>query len=523
MPGSPPRFAGAMSRIGFHASHEQIDPRRLLADVQHAEEAGFEMAMCSDHFSPWTSSQGHSGYTWSWLGAALATTDLAFGCVSAPGARYHPAVHAQKIATLAVMFPGRFWVALGSGEASNEHITGEPWPDKETRTRRLEECVTVIRALLAGEEVTHHGLVTVDRAQGVGAGRPDAAARRPGGLGRECGPGRRLGRRTGHRQPATRDAPQGDRRLPRSRRSWPGVAAAPPLLGTDRRRGARAWPTTSGRPTCSGHPCRWDTATVEAFDTLAAQVAARCRTHARAGVGRPRRAPGVDRGVRRPRVRRHLPPPRGAGPDGVHRRVRRARAPGLTDRADRRGAMSRMANTSDVWWKDAVIYCVDVETFQDSDGDGIGDFAGLTSRVDYLAELGITCLWLMPFYPTPDRDDGYDVTDLFGVDARLGTHGDLVELIRTAGRPRHPGDRRPRRQPHLRQAPVVQGGATQHDQPLPGLLRLARRPAARHLRPGRLPRQGGQHLGQGRRDRGVVPPPLLLPPAGPQLRQPGGA
>ncbi len=73
--------------------------------------------------------------------------------------------------------------------------------------------------------------------------------------------------------------------------------------------------------------------------------------------------------------------------------------------------MSRMANTSDVWWKDAVIYCVDVETFQDSDGDGIGDFAGLTTRIDYLSELGITCLWLMPFYPTPDRDDGYDVTD----------------------------------------------------------------------------------------------------------------
>jgi len=94
--------------------------------------------------------------------------------------------------------------------------------------------------------------------------------------------------------------------------------------------------------------------------------------------------------------------------------------------------MSRISNTSDLWWKNAVIYCVDVETYQDSDGDGIGDFAGLTSRIDYLADLGITCLWLMPFFPTPDRDDGYDVTDLFGVDRRLGTHGDLVELIRTA-------------------------------------------------------------------------------------------
>ena len=154
-----------MTRIGFHASHEQVSPRRLLADVQQAERAGFAMAMCSDHFSPWSTRQGHSGYTWSWLGAALATTDLELGCVSAPGQRYHPAVHAQRIATLGEMFPGRFWVALGSGEATNEHITGDGWPRKEVRTQRLEECVDVIRRMLAGEEVTHDGLVTVDRAK----------------------------------------------------------------------------------------------------------------------------------------------------------------------------------------------------------------------------------------------------------------------------------------------------------------------------------------------------------------------
>lgn len=152
-------------RLGFHASHEQISPAQLLADVQHAERAGFQMAMCSDHYAPWSTRQGHSGYTWSWLGAAMATTELEFGCVCAPGQRYHPAVVAQKIATLGVMFPGRFWTALGSGEAANEHITGDRWPAKEERTRRLEECVDVISRLLDGEEVSHDGLVTVDRAK----------------------------------------------------------------------------------------------------------------------------------------------------------------------------------------------------------------------------------------------------------------------------------------------------------------------------------------------------------------------
>jgi trehalose synthase len=92
----------------------------------------------------------------------------------------------------------------------------------------------------------------------------------------------------------------------------------------------------------------------------------------------------------------------------------------------------RITDTSDLWWKTAVIYCVDVETFLDWNGDGWGDFPGLAQRLDHLAELGVTCLWLMPFYPTGDRDDGYDITDFYGVDGRLGTHGDLVEVIRTA-------------------------------------------------------------------------------------------
>ncbi|MET0132630.1 MAG: TIGR03885 family FMN-dependent LLM class oxidoreductase [Kibdelosporangium sp.] len=154
-----------MTVYGLHASHEQIHPTALLAAVRQAEAAGFGAAMCSDHFSPWSERQGQSAFAWSWLGAALQATNLPFGVVNAPGQRYHPAIIAQAIGTLAAMYPGRFWAALGTGEASNEHITGQGWPRKEVRNTRLLECIAVIRALLAGEEVSHDGLVTVDRAR----------------------------------------------------------------------------------------------------------------------------------------------------------------------------------------------------------------------------------------------------------------------------------------------------------------------------------------------------------------------
>jgi probable non-F420 flavinoid oxidoreductase len=154
-----------MTQYGIHASHEQIPPADLLAAVIAAERAGFEAAMCSDHFAPWSARQGESAFAWAWLGAALQATNLSFGVVNAPGQRYHPAIIAQAIGTLGAMYPGRFWAALGSGEYSNEHITGGPWPRKEIRNARLRECVDVIRDLLAGEEVTRDGLVTVDRAR----------------------------------------------------------------------------------------------------------------------------------------------------------------------------------------------------------------------------------------------------------------------------------------------------------------------------------------------------------------------
>src|SRR3954463_9490767 len=148
-----------MSVIGFHSSHEQVHPAQLLDAVRHAEQVGFTAAMCSDHFAPWNQRQGHSGFAWSWLGAALATTSLPFGAVNAPGQRYHPAIVAQAIATLDAMFPGRFWVALGSGEAMNEHITGDRWPRKSDGHRVRRGCVEYGGAVRAGREAAPGGRV----------------------------------------------------------------------------------------------------------------------------------------------------------------------------------------------------------------------------------------------------------------------------------------------------------------------------------------------------------------------------
>jgi probable non-F420 flavinoid oxidoreductase len=152
-------------RVGYHASHEQYAPGELLSYVQLAEEAGFAEAMCSDHLAPFSLRQGESGFAWSWLGAALGTTHLRIGTVNAPGQRYHPAVIGQAIATLSEMFPGRVWVAFGTGQFINEHVTGSGWPAKVARQRRLLESVTAIRALLAGETVNFQGEVSFEEAR----------------------------------------------------------------------------------------------------------------------------------------------------------------------------------------------------------------------------------------------------------------------------------------------------------------------------------------------------------------------
>ncbi len=154
-----------MTSIGYQASHEQFKPSELLRLVTLAEQAGFTCINSSDHFHPWSERQGQSGFSFAWLGAAMQNTSLPFGVVCAPGQRYHPAIVAQAAATLAEMFPNRFWLSLGSGEAINELITGDKWPDKEVRNSRLLECVDIIRQLFAGKTVRHQGLVNIENAR----------------------------------------------------------------------------------------------------------------------------------------------------------------------------------------------------------------------------------------------------------------------------------------------------------------------------------------------------------------------
>jgi probable non-F420 flavinoid oxidoreductase len=152
-------------QIAYHASHEQFSPSELLRYVQLAQEAGFDAIHSSDHFHPWSERQGESGFSFAWIAAAMQSTTLPFSMVCAPGQRYHPAIVAQAIATIAEMFPGRYSVELGSGEALNENITGESWPSKEQRNQRLLESASVIRELLEGKEVSFNGTIHVKQAK----------------------------------------------------------------------------------------------------------------------------------------------------------------------------------------------------------------------------------------------------------------------------------------------------------------------------------------------------------------------
>lgn len=144
--------------IGYAASFEQFHPTDLLSYSQQAEGSGFEAVMASDHFHPWVPSQGHSAFVWAWMGALGATTKMRFGTgVTPPGYRYHPAVLAQAAATLEAMYPGRFYLGLGAGEALNEHIVGDYWPEAPVRLERLMESIEIIQRLFSGKVVKHRG------------------------------------------------------------------------------------------------------------------------------------------------------------------------------------------------------------------------------------------------------------------------------------------------------------------------------------------------------------------------------
>jgi G6PDH family F420-dependent oxidoreductase len=148
-----------MTLIGYTMMCEQAGPRELVRDVALAEQAGFDFAVISDHYFPWLDSQGHSPYAWSVLGAAAQATERIplMTYVTCPIRRYHPAVVAQKAATMQLLSDGRFTLGLGAGENLNEHIVGGGWPMAGVRHEMLEEAVEIIRALWAGGTVTYRG------------------------------------------------------------------------------------------------------------------------------------------------------------------------------------------------------------------------------------------------------------------------------------------------------------------------------------------------------------------------------
>lgn len=148
-----------MMKIGYALSSEEHRPNDLVAYARRAEESGFTFAMISDHFHPWTDQQGQSPFVWSVLGGiAHATRRLEIGTgVTCPIMRMHPAIVAQAAATTAAMMPGRFFLGVGSGEALNEHILGDPWPSVDVRLDMLEEAVEVIRLLWQGGLQSHTG------------------------------------------------------------------------------------------------------------------------------------------------------------------------------------------------------------------------------------------------------------------------------------------------------------------------------------------------------------------------------
>jgi G6PDH family F420-dependent oxidoreductase len=143
-----------MTQFGYTMMCEQSAPDQLVRDVRMAEEAGFDFSVISDHFQPWLAEQGHSPYAWSVLGAAAQATERIplMTYVTCPTLRYHPAVVAQKAATMQILSGNRFRLGLGAGENLNEHVVGQRWPSVGARHEMLSEALDIISALFDGEE-----------------------------------------------------------------------------------------------------------------------------------------------------------------------------------------------------------------------------------------------------------------------------------------------------------------------------------------------------------------------------------
>ena len=148
-----------MTRFGYTLMTEQSGPRELVSYAVAAEQAGFDFEVMSDHFSPWLTEQGHAPHAWTTLGAVAHATDRVglMTYVTCPTLRYHPAVVAQKAATLQILAEGRFTLGLGSGENLNEHVVGHGWPAIAERQDMLAEAIEVIRGLHTGELFDHRG------------------------------------------------------------------------------------------------------------------------------------------------------------------------------------------------------------------------------------------------------------------------------------------------------------------------------------------------------------------------------
>src|SRR3954469_12431746 len=154
-------------RIGYFLSSEEYTPAELVEQARGAERAGFSALWISDHYHPWVDAQGQSAFVWSTIGALSQVCSLPVTtAVTCPTVRIHPAVLAQAVATSAVLHSGRFVLGVGSGEALNEHILGDAWPQTDVRLEMLEEAVDVMRRLWEGGQVSHHGThYTVENAR----------------------------------------------------------------------------------------------------------------------------------------------------------------------------------------------------------------------------------------------------------------------------------------------------------------------------------------------------------------------